>query len=147
MSSAYLRTEGIAMPRMIGSGLSRRERQILDILHRKGRASAADVLAEMPDPPTYSAVRSLLRIMEEKGYVRHEGEGKKYLYSAAEPRQSAAQSALKQVVRTFFGGSLEHAVKTFLSDEESDLSDEELERLSKLIEQARAAQPAEEGDV
>jgi BlaI family penicillinase repressor len=136
------------MPRMIGSGLSRRERQILEILHRKGRVSAADVLAEMPDPPSYSAVRSLLRIMEEKGHIRHREDGKKYLYFPAEPHQSAAQSALKQVVQTFFGGSIEHAVKTFLSDAEADLSDEELDRLSQLIAEARKGDAAStsEGD-
>ena len=125
------------MPRMIGSGLSRRERQILEILHRKGRVSAAEVLEEMSDPPTYSAVRSILRILEEKGHVRHEGEGKKYLYFATEAQQMAAQSALKQVVQTFFGGSLERAVKTFLTDADADLSDEELARLSEVINQVR----------
>ncbi len=119
------------------SDLSRRERQIMDILYRQGRASAAEVLAGLPDPPGYSAVRALLRILEEKGHVRHEGEGKRYVYLPMQPRQNAAQSALRQVLHTFFGGSIENAVATLLSDQDTQLSEEELARLADLIDQAR----------
>jgi predicted transcriptional regulator len=126
------------MPKTIGAGLSRREREIVDVLYRKGTASAAEVLAEMPDPPTYSAVRSILRILEEKGHVRHHEEGKKYIYMPTEPPQSAARSALQQMVRTFFDGSIERVVETFLSDADTKLSGDELERLSSLIRYAKA---------
>src|SRR5450432_3958328 len=131
------------MPRMIGSGLSRREREILDILHRLGRATVAEVLELLPDPPSYSAVRSILRVLEEKGHARHREEGKRYLYSPVEAPQSAARSALQQVVRNFFGGSLEQAVKAFLADRETDVSAEELERLAAMIEQARQEEGVE----
>jgi predicted transcriptional regulator len=122
---------------MIGRGLSRREREVLDALHRLSKATAAEVLEAMPDPPSYSAVRSVLRILEEKGHVRHEEDGKRYLYVAAESRQKAARNALDQVMRTFFGGSLESAVRTFLDTEDRDLSEEELDRLSELISEAK----------
>ena len=126
------------MPRMIGSGLSRREREIVDILHRMGQATANEVHEAMPDAPTYSAVRSTLRILEEKGHVKHIEDGKRYVYLPAEPRQAAAQSALDQVVQTFFGGSLEGVVRTFLSGNEASVSNEELDRLAALIESAKA---------
>ena len=125
------------MPRMNGSGLSRREREILDILHRKGAATVAQVLEDLPDPPSYSAVRSILRILGEKGHVRYREEGKRYLYSPVEAPQSAARSALQHVLSNFFGGSLEHAVKAFLTDGDSEVSPEELDRLSAMIEQVR----------
>ena len=96
------------MPRKIGSGLSMREREMLDILHRLRKATAAEVQEALADPPSYSAVRSILRIMEQKGHVAHCEEGKRYVYTAVEPRQSAARAAIQQVVRNFFGGSLEH---------------------------------------
>jgi len=127
------------MPRTIGIGLSRREREVLDALHRLGSATAAEVLEAMPDPPSYSAVRSILHILEEKGHATHQEEGKRYLYLPAEPRHVAAKKALDQVMHTFFAGSLESAVKTFLDDRETDVTDEELDRLSKLIEQAKQA--------
>jgi len=130
------------MPRMIGKGLSRREREILDILHANGQATASEVHESLPDAPTYSAVRSTLRILEEKGHIRHQEDGKRYVYVPTEPRQHAGESALRQVMQTFFGGSLESAVRTFLSDRETSISDEELERLRTLIEQKRSgAQP------
>jgi BlaI family transcriptional regulator, penicillinase repressor len=128
------------MPRMIGTGLSRREREILDILYRLGRASAAEVLEALPEPPSYSAVRALLRILEEKGHIRHEEEGKRYLYLPTQPRNAIASTALKNVLQTFFGGSLENAVKTFLSDTDANLSDEELDRMTQLLEEARKAE-------
>jgi BlaI family penicillinase repressor len=130
------------MPRMVGTGLSRREREILDILHRLGQATVAEVRDLLPEPPSYSAVRSILRILGEKGHVRFREDGKRYLYSPVEAPQSAARSALQQVVQNFFGGSLEHAVKAFLTDGDADVSAEELERLSKMIEQARSEESA-----
>jgi predicted transcriptional regulator len=126
---------------MIGSGLSRREREILDILHREGQASAAEIRAALPDAPSYSAVRSLLRVLLDKGHVRHERQGKRYLYRPAEPRRQAAASALRQVLATFFGGSLARAARAFLDEAEADVSEEELALLSDLVEQARRREP------
>lgn len=128
------------MPRMLGQGLSRREREIMEILHRQGKIAASDVQAALPDAPSYSAVRSLLRILEEKGHVRHEEDGKRYLYAPVQSRGSAARVALRNVVQTFFGGSLEDAVQTFLSDADANLSEEELEGMARLIAQARQSQ-------
>src|SRR5580658_6762686 len=124
------------MPRMIGSGLSMREREMLDILHRLGKATAVEVQEALNDPPSYSAVRSILRILEEKGHVNHFEEGKRYVYAPVEPQTSAARGALQQVVRNFFGGSLEQAVSAFLTDSETEISREELKRLAEKIEQA-----------
>jgi predicted transcriptional regulator len=121
---------------MIGVALSRREREILEIIHRLDGPSALEIQAAMSEPPTYSAVRATLRILEEKGHVRHVQLGKKYVYQASVPRQDAARSALNQVVATFFGGSLEGVVRTFLSDKEQ-ISDAELDGLARLIEEAR----------
>jgi predicted transcriptional regulator len=118
-------------------GLSRRERQIVDILHRLGKATAQEVHEALPDAPTYSAVRATLRILEEKGHAVHEIDGKRYVYVPAVPRQVAAESALDQVVRTFFAGSLEGVVRTFLSGKETQVSEEELNRISQLIEDAK----------
>jgi BlaI family transcriptional regulator, penicillinase repressor len=117
--------------------LSRRERQLMDILFARGSASVADVCAALPDPPSYSAVRALLRILEEKGHLGHREEGKQYIYFPTQERPVAAQSALKRVVQTFFGGSVERAVTALLTEEETDLSDEELARLSELIARAK----------
>jgi predicted transcriptional regulator len=122
---------------MIGNGLSRREREIMEILHRLGRATATEVMEALPDPPSYSAVRSILRVLQEKGHIRHEEEGKRYLYLPTEPRNMAARSALRSVVQNFFGGSLESAVKTFLADADVNLSEEELARMAEAIDQAR----------
>src|SRR5688572_1296816 len=104
------------MTRTFGSQLSRRERQIMDVLYRNGQATAAEVLEALPDPPGNSAVRTLLRILEEKGHLTHTQEGVRYVYRPTQPRQSAARSALAQVVHTFFGGSVENAVASMLSD-------------------------------
>lgn len=125
------------MPKMIGTGLSRREREILEILHRLGRAAVTEVQEFLPNPPSYSAVRSILRIMEEKNLISHVEEGKRYLYMPVEAPESAAKSALGQVVRNFFGGSLSNAVQAFLNDGDADLSQDELTRLSEMIECAR----------
>ena len=115
--------------------LSRRERQIMDIVYQHGRVSVADVLKDLPDPPSYSTVRALLRILEEKGYLVHEKKGRRYIYRPTQPRQQAGRSALKQIFQTFFDKSVEKTVMTLISD--ADLSDEELDRLSQRIEQAK----------
>ena len=120
--------------------LSRRERQIMDVVYRLGRASAADVTAQLPDPPSYSAVRALLRILEDKGHLRHTEEAGtgKYVYSPVRPRDHAGKSALQRVVQTFFDNSAEKAVAALLDLADRELSEAELERLAKLIEQARS---------
>jgi predicted transcriptional regulator len=117
--------------------LSRRERQIMSVVHRLGRATAAEVLAEMPDPPSYSAVRAMLRILEDKGQLKHEQEGPRYVYSTTMPVERAGRSALRDVVTTFFAGSAEEAVATLIDMNERKLSGEELDRLADLINRAR----------
>jgi predicted transcriptional regulator len=124
-----------------GSSLSRRERQIMEFLYQRGRATAADVGAALPGSPGNSAVRMLLRILEEKGHVRHVREGTRYVYLPVQPRQSAARSVLRQVLQTFFGGSVEKAVATLLSAPDARLSEEELDRLADLIARAKAGTP------
>ena len=115
--------------------LSRRERQVMDILYREERASAARIRERMPDPASYSAVRALLRVLEEKGCVRHEEENLHYVYLPTVPRDEAKRSALRHLVGTFFGGSVEAAVSTLVSSDE--LSKAELDRLGRLIEKRR----------
>ena len=117
--------------------LSRRERQIIDILYQKGRATAAEVLDSMPDPPGYSAVRSHLATLEEKGHVRHEKDGAKYVFIPTLHPNNAKRSAVRHLIRTFFGGSREQAVAALLDVSPSEFSIEELDRLSELIEKAR----------
>lgn len=117
--------------------LSRRERQIMDVLYRAGRATAADVLAGLEDPPSYSAVRALLRILEEKGLVRHRAEGNRYVYEPATSRDRASRSALRRVVEVFFGGSAPEALATLMDVSAAKLSDEDLERMARLIEKAK----------
>lgn len=117
--------------------LSRRERQIIDILYAQGRATAAEVQSALPDPPSYSAVRAMLRILEEKGHVRHEQDGPRYVYVPTLARDNAKQTALRHVLTTFFEGSAEQAISALLGDKSARLSDAELDRLSRLIDQAR----------
>ena len=117
--------------------LTRRERQIMDILYRRGRASAQEVLEDLADPPSYSAVRALLRLLEERGHVRHVQEGQKYVYLPAVGRSDARRSALAHVVRTFFDGSVEAAVAALVDSSRTKLSKGELDRLSQLIEKAK----------
>jgi predicted transcriptional regulator len=117
--------------------LSRRERQIMDILHAKGAALAREVQHAIPDPPSYSAVRALLRILEDKGHVRHREEGRHYVYLPRVSRQHASQSALRRVVSTFFGGSRRQAIAALLEQADTELSAEELKRLQKIINKAR----------
>ena len=117
--------------------LSRRERQIMDIIYARGEASATDVLNDMPDPPTRTAVRTMLRILEEKGHLVHKKKGREFVFQPTRARTRAGLSALQRVVRTFFEGSLEKAVAVHLSDPKSGLSEDELKRLADLIRQAR----------
>ena len=117
--------------------LGRRERQIMDVIYRRGRASVTDVLAELPDPPTYSAVRGMLRLLEEKGFVRHEPEGLKYLYLPADDTRQVRATALKHMVKTFFGGSPEQAVAALLEMSDSKLSAKDKQYLSQLIKKAQ----------
>lgn len=117
--------------------LSRRERQILDLLYQHGRATAADVHQGLPAAPSYSAVRALLRILEEKGHVRHEADGPRYVYRPAVPRDRARRSALTHLVETFFNGSAEQAVASLLDSSAGRLQPEELDKLAERIEKAR----------
>jgi BlaI family transcriptional regulator, penicillinase repressor len=117
--------------------LSRRERQIMDLLYQRGRATAAEVQADLPDPPGYSAVRAMLRVLEEKGHVRHQQDGPRYVYLPKVARDRAKRSALRHVVRTFFDGSTEQLVAALLDDGSAQLSEGELDRLAHLIERAR----------
>ncbi|MGH7568451.1 MAG: BlaI/MecI/CopY family transcriptional regulator [Gemmatimonadales bacterium] len=117
--------------------LSRRERQIMDVIYRLGRATAADVLDSLPDPPGYSAVRALLRVLEEKGHLKHEQEGPRYVFEPTVPRELARQSALRQLVSTFFDGSAEQAVAALLDLPAARLSAAELDRLAGIIAQAK----------
>ncbi len=116
--------------------LSRRERQIMDIIYRLEEASAAEVMENLPDPPSYSAVRALLRILEDKDHLRHRQEGPRYVYRPTVPRETAKHSALKHVLSTFFEGSVTQAVAALLDLTQEDLSEAELERLAHLIDQA-----------
>ncbi|MBB4637193.1 BlaI/MecI/CopY family transcriptional regulator [Longimicrobium terrae] len=120
-----------------GSDLSRRERQIMDVVYRLGKASVNDVLDRIPEPPSYSAVRALMRILEEKGHLKHEQDGPRYLYLPTVPRESARVNALSHMVRTFFGGSTEAAVAALLDESQSRISDAELDRIASMIDQAR----------
>ncbi|MCY4120048.1 MAG: BlaI/MecI/CopY family transcriptional regulator [Acidobacteria bacterium] len=115
--------------------LSRRERQIMDVVYRQGQATAADVLDALPDPPSYSAVRALLRVLEEKGHLRHQRDGARYVFLPTVPRETARRSALARVVQTFFGGSTEAAVAALI--DQSSLSDTDLDRLQDLIDRSR----------
>lgn len=117
--------------------LSRRERQIMEIIYQKGQATAIEVQEALPDPPGYSAIRTHLTILEDKGHLRHEEQGKRYLYSPIQLRENAAKRALNQVMQTFFEGSVEGAVAALLSDEDTAVSNEELDRLAVLIARAK----------
>jgi predicted transcriptional regulator len=117
--------------------LSRRERQIMDVLHNQESATAAEVRAALPSPPGYSAVRALLRILEEKGHVKHRQEGARYVYLPCVSRQIASRSALKRLVSTFFQGSATQAMAALLEAHDTQLSDAELTKLQQLIKQAK----------
>jgi BlaI family transcriptional regulator, penicillinase repressor len=117
--------------------LSRRERQIMDLIYKMGKATAADIHEGIPDQPTYSTVRAKLRVLEEKGYIRHEEQGPRYVFIPVTPRDKARTSALQHVIDTFFGGSAEQVVATLLDSSTSKISDDQLDRLSRLIDKAR----------
>lgn len=121
---------------VLHSSLTRRERQIMDILYRRGRATAIDVMEELPGGPAYSTVRTQLRVLEEKGHVRHEEEGLRYVYAPAVPRHSVRKSALRHLVDTFYEGSTEKVVAALLGDS-TRLSDEELNRIADLVSEAK----------
>jgi BlaI family penicillinase repressor len=117
--------------------LSRRERQIMDVIFARQGASATEVLQGLPDPPSRTAVRTLLRILEEKGHLTHRKQGREFVYRPTRPRKRVGRSALRRVLATFFNGSLESAVAAHLSDPDTKLTPEELKRLSELIAQAK----------
>ena len=117
--------------------LGRRERQIMDILYQRDRATAAEVLADLPDPPSYSAVRGMLRLLETKGFVRHEWDGPRHVYRPSGNRAKASQSAARHLLKTFFNNSMESALTALLGASEQPLSDDDLKRLSRLLENAR----------
>jgi len=119
--------------------LGRRERQLMEIVYRRGRATATEIRDELPDPPSYSAVRGMLRLLEDKGYLRHEQEGPRYVYLPTADRKNVSKSAVRDLVRTFFDDSASSAVAAMLGQYEGQLSEAELDRLETLIERARAA--------
>ena len=122
---------------MKGKTLSRRERQIMDILYSRGRASAGEIHQALPDPPGYSAVRAKLRVLEEKGHVRHQEQALRYVYLPIVPRDKARQSALRHMVATFFDNSTEQAIAALLNLKGGALERDTLDRLSALIEKAK----------
>lgn len=117
--------------------LGRRERQIMEVVYRLGRAGASDVLAELPDPPSYSAVRAMLRILEEKGHLRHAREGLRHVYFPTVAHEEVRESAMKHVLRTFFAGSTEAAMAALLDASEEPPSDAELDAFERMIQQTR----------
>lgn len=121
--------------------LAKRERQIMDILYRRGRATAAEVNQDLPGEPHYSTVRTQLRVLEEKGHVKHAEEGLRYVYMPAVPRRAARKSALKHLVETFFDGSAENAVAALLGGEGARVSEAELDRIAELIAKAKKEKP------
>jgi len=125
------------MPPSIHHALTRRERQIMDILYRRSRATAAEVMADLPGDPNYSTVRTQLRILEEKGHVRHEEVGLRYVYAPAVPRHAARRTALKHLVDTFFDGSAAQVVAALLGNEATRLTDEDLSRIGDLVARAK----------
>ena len=117
--------------------LSRREREVMDILHRRGESTVADVLEALEDPPTYSAVRSILRVLHEKGHITHKEDGPRYVYLPAVNWERARKAALDHVVETFFEGSAEMALAALLSRSDLSLPEAQVKRLAKEIEKAR----------
>lgn len=126
------------MPDPANPPLGRRERQIMDIVFRHGHATAAEVLAELPDPPTYTAVRGMLRWLEDKGHLRHERDGLRYVYMATADPSRVRTSALRHMVKTFFGGSPEAAVTALLELSDASLSDRDRQRLAAMVRKAKA---------
>ncbi len=118
--------------------LTKRERQIMDALYRLGRATAGELLAQIPGAPSYSTIRTQLRVLEDKGHVRHEGQGLRYVYVPMVPRHAARKSALRHLVDTFFDGSPANVVTALLGSDAAKLSDEELERIARIVNTARS---------
>jgi predicted transcriptional regulator len=125
------------MTTWVRNGLSRRERQIIDVLYRLGRATAAEIMAAVPGQPTSSTIRTQLRVLERKGHVRHEEEGQRFIYSPTLARRDARKSALRHLVETFYDGSAEKIVAAVLGGEGARMSDAELERIAAMVEKAR----------
>lgn len=125
------------MTKPVHTGLTKRERQIVDVLYKRGRATAAEIMGDLPDRPSYSTVRTQLRVLEVKGHVRHEEQGLRYVYIPTVPRYAARRSALKHLVETFFDGSSTKVVAALLGGEASRLSDTDLERIAELVRDAR----------
>ena len=125
-------------PKPGSAGLTKRERQIMDALYRLGRATAGEIMAEMPGAPSYSTVRTQLRVLEEKGHVRHEEQGLRYVYLPTVPRHAARRTALKHLVDTFFDGSPANLVTALLGSDAARLSDEELDRIAQIVKAARS---------
>jgi len=117
--------------------LSRRERQVMEILHRRGESTVAEIMEELPAPPTYSAVRSILRILSEKQLIQYKEDGPRYVYFPAAPTEEARDEVLEHVVRTYFGGSAEQAVTALLRISDADISESEVQRLRDKIRRAR----------
>jgi predicted transcriptional regulator len=125
------------MTKLLHTVLSRRERQIMDILYKVGRATASEIVKALPGEPSDSTVRTQLRVLEAKGHVRHEEEGLRYIYSPVVPRRVVRKSALKHMVDTFFDGSVEKVVAALLGGDAARISDEELDRIAELVAKAR----------
>ena len=119
------------------SKFSRRERQIMDVIYARGEATAAEIAEAIPDAPSYSAVRALLRLLEEKGALKHREDGPRYVFMPVEPHEKASRSALTNVLHTFFNGSLANAVAALVDTKDGQLSNDELKRLETIINQAR----------
>lgn len=117
--------------------LSRRERQIMDVVYRREQATVQEVLDELADPPGYSAVRALMRLLEEKGHLTHVSQGNRYVYSPTQPKDKASKSALKHLLDTFFNNSVETAVAALLDVKSREMTDDDLDRLRQLIDDAR----------
>ncbi|MEA1951774.1 MAG: BlaI/MecI/CopY family transcriptional regulator [Planctomycetota bacterium] len=126
------------------SALSRRERQIMDIVYSQNHATAADIHLHLPDPPSYSTVRTLLRVLEEKKYLTHKSDGPRYVYYPCISAEKAKRSAMEQLLRTFFNNSAASAMAALLDISSADLSETELKRLARLIQQAKDKEPSHE---
>jgi BlaI family penicillinase repressor len=120
--------------------LSRRERQIMDVLYERGRATAAEILAALPDPPSYSAIRALIKVLEDKGHVKHQEDGPRYVFTPSVPRAKARRNAVKHLLQTFFDDSAAEAVASLLGLSAGKLKPEELDKIEELIARAREQQ-------
>ena len=131
------------MTQKLQTTLSRRERQIMDILYRRGRATGVEVMGDLPGNPSYSTVRTQLRVLEKKGHVRHEEHGAKFIYLPAVHRRAARKSALRHLVETFFDGSVENVVGALLGGEGARVTEEELARIAEQVAKARTGKQGE----